>query len=117
MRTEREVQGGNKRKVEREQGKRRERDGEMEEGAARRENNKSKEGEMEGRWRKTGRTGVCRARSFGRGARDQRADPGAPATSARRPLLGGLGVRLRGSGARLGGGTGGGDGAAAAGAG
>ena len=93
-------------------------DGEMEEGTARRESNKSKgEGEREGRRRKTGRRGVCRARSVGLGAREQRAVPGARARIGRRPLLGGLAVGLRGPGARRAGGTGGGDGAAATGAG
>lgn len=59
------------------------------------------------------RTGVCPARSAGRGARDRRAVPGARARSHRRPLLGGLGVGPWGPGARRGGGTGGGGAAAA----
>lgn len=63
------------------------------------------------------RTGVCTARSVGRGARDRRAVLGARIRNGWRPLLGGLQVGPRGPGARRGGGPGGGDGAAAAGVG
>lgn len=64
-----------------------------------------------------GRTGVCRERSDGRGARGRQAAPGALARSGGRPLLGGLGVGPRGPWARRGGGPGGGDDAAATGGG
>lgn len=113
VRTKREVQGGNKRKVERE---RRERDGGIEEGMQEGKAIKAK-GKVRGRGgeERQERTGVHRARSAGRGARDWRAVPGVRARSGRRPLLAGLGVGPRGPGARRGGGTGGGDGAAAAG--
>lgn len=91
VRTERGIRGGNKRNVDREQGGRRERDGETEEGRARGRSNRSKgEGEREGRRGAEG-TGVCGARSAGRGARDQWAAPGARASSSRRPCSAGSG--------------------------
>ena len=83
VRTKREVQGGNKGKVERE---RRERDGGIEEGMQGGKAIKAKE-KVRGRGgEERQRTGVHRARSVGRGARDRRAVPGVRARSGRRPL-------------------------------
>lgn len=104
VRTERGIRGGNKRNVDREQGGRRERDGETEEGRARGRSNRSKgEGEREGRRGAEG-TGVCGARSAGRGARDQWAAPGARASSSRRPCSAssGSGRGVPGAGLRAG---------------